>query len=127
MGDLAAQLAAKFNTSVPLDASPAEPDATSATPQKKRSADPRAQSDPNFAHLAGLVADVLGCEPTEVHRHSRLRADLGADSLSVIELTVRAEEEFGVRLNDRTVLGFHTLGDAADYFSKAQEKREDAE
>lgn len=128
MGDLAAQLAAKFNTEVPLDADDsgeaAEGAAATSTGDRKKSAkaqakaDPRAGADPLLAEFAALVEDVAGVEAGEVTRESRLREDLGVDSLSLIELTVRAEETFGVRLEDKTVAAFGNVGEGLDHLAE---------
>ncbi|WP_448854083.1 acyl carrier protein [Corynebacterium frankenforstense] len=129
MGDLAAQLAAKFNTEVPLDAdepAAAETEGAAATStggeeksaKAQAKADPRAGADPLLAEFAALVEDVAGVEAGEVTRESRLREDLGVDSLSLIELTVRAEETFGVRLADTTVAGFGNVGEGLDYLAE---------
>ncbi|MDK6259242.1 MULTISPECIES: acyl carrier protein [Corynebacterium] len=129
MGDLAAQLAAKFNTEVPLDAdehAAAEAEGAAATStggtekstKAQAKADPRAGADPLLAEFAALVEDVAGVEAGEVTRQSRLREDLGVDSLSLIELTVRAEETFGVRLEDTTVAAFGNVGEGLDYLAE---------
>jgi acyl carrier protein len=37
--------------------------------------------------------------------------DLGVDSLGVFELVVAIEDEFGIKIEDRSMLGFTTVGD----------------
>lgn len=105
MSDLAAQLAAKFNTDIPLGDEPQSTD----SPQ----ADPRAAADPDLAKFAALVHDVTGIPATEIHRDKSL-ADAGVDSLHVISIVVRTEEATGVQLDDADVAPLQTVGDLLD-------------
>lgn len=66
--------------------------------------------------LATLIEEVSGIEAAEVVPEAKI-SDLGIDSLSLIEFAVRTEDTFGVWLDDSTVLGFNTVGDAVEYIS----------
>ena len=48
--------------------------------------------------LKPLLVEVLGVRPDEIHRNSELVADLGAESIDLLDLTVRVEESFNVRI-----------------------------
>ena len=50
-------------------------------------------------------------------RDTRLREDLGIDSLSLIEVAVAAEDAFGVPIPDEDLERFQTVGDVIDYSS----------
>lgn len=67
-----------------------------------------------FGQLARLVQDVAGVEADSLSRESSLK-DLSVASLALVELTIRAEEKFGVRFEESTVLAFETLGDVVDF------------
>jgi acyl carrier protein len=47
-----------------------------------------------------VIADHLGVEAETVVDTADLRSDLGADSLDIVELIMRCEEEFGVEIPD---------------------------
>lgn len=48
----------------------------------------------------GVIADHFGVPAEQVTEQSIFTRDLGADSLDLIELTLRLEHEFGVRIED---------------------------
>lgn len=45
-------------------------------------------------------------------RETRLREDLGGDSLDLVELLFELEQELGVHIPDAAAADFHTIGDA---------------
>ena len=48
--------------------------------------------------LKPLLVEVLGARPDQIHPHSELVADLGAESIDLLDLTFRIEELFTVRI-----------------------------
>lgn len=58
-----------------------------------------------------IIAKAAGVEPEEVVPTTRLVADLGIDSLTVIELIVRLEQDTGIRCTEEDARGFNTVGD----------------
>lgn len=67
------------------------------------------------ATLESLVAEVCGIEVTP-----ETRLDNGAvASLDRIELAVRIEEQFGVRIDERVYEEHPTIGELADYVAQA--------
>jgi acyl carrier protein len=51
-----------------------------------------------FVQLQPLVADVLAIAPEKVRRESVLIADLGAESIDLLDLSFRIEEQFKVTI-----------------------------
>jgi acyl carrier protein len=51
-----------------------------------------------FPRVADLMADALAREPHEVQLHSRLIADLGAESIDFLDIVFRLEQAFGIRI-----------------------------
>lgn len=72
-------------------------------------------ADPHLATLATIIEDVTGVDKEKVSRESSLREDLEAQSLALVEITVRTEQAFGVQLDDATVDAFDTVGDVLNY------------
>ncbi|MBI4708221.1 MAG: acyl carrier protein [Candidatus Omnitrophica bacterium] len=59
-----------------------------------------------------IIADSLSINPEKVTCESRFIEDLGADSLDLIVLTMRLEEEFNIRISDeeaRDILSVNQL------------------
>lgn len=70
-----------------------------------------------LGRIGEIVEKATGIESEQVTAE-KSPSDLGVDSLSMIEVTVRCEEAFGVQLDDATVLGFSTVGEFADYLDE---------
>lgn len=60
--------------------------------------------------LAQIIEDASGIEAESLNAEARL-ADLGINSLAMIEIAVRIEDTFGVRLDDATVFALTTVGE----------------
>ena len=71
------------------------------------------------ATITRILAEVAKVDPAAVARDTRLREDLGVDSLTLIEVAVAAEDAFGVPLPDEDLERFQTVGDAIDYVRRA--------
>lgn len=83
--------------------------------------DPDKDQDPDrdtLGELIALIIKVTGTE-AELGKDTAL-SDVGVESLELIELTVRAEELFKVRLTEETMLNCETIGDIADYLEDHQ-------
>lgn len=62
--------------------------------------------------LASIIEEASGLEAEALTPDAKLR-ELGITSLSMIEIAVRAEDAFGVRLDDDVVYNLQTVGDLA--------------
>jgi acyl carrier protein len=76
-------------------------------------------ADPVQSALAEVLHRTLGADPAGMARGSRLREDLGINSLTLIDVACAAEDRFGVRVPDDDLEGFVTLGDAVDFLRAA--------
>ncbi len=65
-----------------------------------------------------IVADELSVDPGIVTPQARFVEDLGADSLDVVELVMRFEEEFEIEIPDEDAEKIATVGDAVNYIEK---------
>lgn len=67
------------------------------------------------SHISAAVLKRIGAgKEVEITRESRF-ADLGIDSLDVIEMLFEAEEEYGVRFSDEAARTLVTIGDVVAY------------
>ncbi len=55
-----------------------------------------------------------GVEPDKIAPQADLQADLGLDSLDVVELTTGIEERFGIEIPDADLEGLATVDDATN-------------
>ena len=65
----------------------------------------------NFEELKALVAEILAVDEDKVKLESKLIDDLGADSLSVVELHMEIEERLGIKIPDEEVAKLATVED----------------
>ncbi len=68
-----------------------------------------------FEKVKGIVADQLGVEAEEIKEDSTFVDDLGADSLDIVELIMRFEDEFGVEIPDEKAEKIKTVNDIVKY------------
>lgn len=61
--------------------------------------------------VQALVAAHFGIEEARVTPQSSLVADLGANSLDVVEITMGLEQEFDLPISDAVAEEFQTIGD----------------
>jgi acyl carrier protein len=59
-----------------------------------------------FAVIRQFVAERLFRKPEEVHPHSRLIADLGADSLDFVDIQFQLENRFGLQFQSGEFFDF---------------------
>lgn len=72
----------------------------------------------NLATLAKIFQDYAGVDAEEVVPEARIIDDLAINSLALVEITIRTEDAFGVRLEDQTMLGFDTVGDLLNHLDR---------
>jgi acyl carrier protein len=70
--------------------------------------------------LADIVNEVAGIAADDVQLDKSFIDDLDVDSLSMVEVVVAAEEQFGVKIPDDEVKNLKTVGDAVAFIEKAQ-------
>ena len=60
----------------------------------------------------------LGDKP--ITAASRIKDDLGADSLDILQLLMTIEDTYGITIPDESLAGFVTVGDIVDYLEKVK-------
>ncbi|MDZ7677814.1 MAG: acyl carrier protein [Acidimicrobiales bacterium] len=66
----------------------------------------------NFEKFKQCAVEVLAVEADQVTREARFADDLDADSLDLVELVMRLEEEFDVSVDEEELEGIETVGAA---------------
>jgi acyl carrier protein len=67
-----------------------------------------------FTTLAQLVAEKLHIDRATVTLGSTMQ-DLGADSLDMVEIVMKIEEEFNIQVNDADAEKLQTMRDVVEY------------
>jgi acyl carrier protein len=68
-----------------------------------------------------IVAEQLGKDVNEITTGASFIDDLGADSLDIVELVMKMEEEFGIEIPDEEAEKIKTVNDVVEYI-KAHSK-----
>jgi len=64
--------------------------------------------------ITSIIAEKLRIEPSAVQTQSTLQ-DLGADSLDMVDIIMKIEEEFGIEINDEDAEKLHNVQDVINY------------
>jgi acyl carrier protein len=65
--------------------------------------------------VSNIIVELLGVDKSKIKREARFREDLEADSLDLVELIMKFEEEFGGEISDEEAQKIETVGQAVDY------------
>jgi acyl carrier protein len=68
----------------------------------------------------GIVAAYFKRSPGTLELETRLREDLGGDSLDLVELVFTLEQELGVTIPDAEAAEIRTIGDAVHYIERVK-------
>jgi acyl carrier protein len=71
-----------------------------------------------YAKVKEIVAELLDIDEGEIAPESKFQADLGADSLDLVELIMEFEERFGGEISDEDAQTITTVGEAVNYVEK---------
>jgi acyl carrier protein len=75
--------------------------------------------DEVLADVKEIVYEVAGVSPDSVTPEKSFKDDLDIDSLSMVEISVAAEEKFGIEIPDDSLKTLKTVGEVIDYVLKA--------
>lgn len=68
--------------------------------------------------LQKIIEEIIGIEPAQVTPESSFLDDLNVDSLSMVEVAVAAQDEFGVEIPDEKFKDLITVGDAIAFIQR---------
>lgn len=75
-----------------------------------------------FEKIRKMMAEQLNIDPDRITLKTKFVDDLRIDSLDIVELLMRAEDEFGMEFDNSVVLNFSSVGDVIDYITNALKK-----
>ena len=73
-----------------------------------------------FEELVTILCDQLPLNSADITPESRIKEDLGADSLDVLQLLMALEEEKGIVIPDDVLPTLKTVGDIVAYMESQQ-------
>ncbi len=68
-----------------------------------------------YERIKAILADQLDADADAMTMDSDIAADLGADSLDVVELLMTLEDEFELEIPDEQIETIKTIGDLVKY------------
>ena len=68
-----------------------------------------------FEKVRDILAKQLRIDPANISEDSRIKNDLGADSLDILQLLMSIEEEYNVQIPDEELAAFETVKDVVNY------------
>ncbi len=71
-----------------------------------------------FEKVKQLVAEQMGIDESKITLESDIIKDLGADSLDIVEMLMKVEEEWDIVVDDADVEGLKTIQGVVAYIEK---------
>ena len=71
--------------------------------------------------IISIIAEKLHVDVATINTQSTLQ-DLGADSLDMVDIVMKVEEEFGIEINDEDAENLHTVQDFINYVHNLRTK-----
>lgn len=73
-----------------------------------------------FEKIKTILANQLDADEEKITMETDIAADLGADSLDVVEMIMSIEDEFEVEIPDEQIESIKTVGDVVNYIQNNQ-------
>ena len=71
-----------------------------------------------FEKVQAILARQLRVDPARVTPEAQIKKDLGADSLDILQLLMRIEDQYGIVIPDKALATFLTVGDVVTYLEQ---------
>jgi len=68
-----------------------------------------------YEEVKTILARQLRIEPERVTLEAQIKKDLGADSVDILQLLMRLEDDYGVVIPDQELAKFETVGDVVQF------------
>jgi len=73
-----------------------------------------------FEEVKAILARQLRRDPESITLDSEIKKDLGADSLDILQLLMRVEDEYGIVIPDQELAGFVKVRDVVEFLDRQQ-------
>ena len=71
-----------------------------------------------YEKLQQLLAEILGADPSEIKLEKSFVQDFGADSLTLFQILMGVEAQFGVIVEEEQAMEWNTVGQLWEYLHK---------
>lgn len=71
-----------------------------------------------FDEVQKILAKQLRRDPESITLDSDIKKDLGADSLDILQLLMKVEDEYGIVIPDQELAGFRKVSDVVAFLDK---------
>lgn len=68
-----------------------------------------------FEEVKEILARQLRVSPDKVTLDAQIKRDLGADSVDILQLLMRLEDDYGIVIPDQELAKFETVGDVVNF------------
>lgn len=68
-----------------------------------------------YEEVKTILARQLRIAPERVTLDAQIKKDLGADSVDILQLLMRLEDDYGITIPDQTLAKFETVNDVVTY------------
>lgn len=68
-----------------------------------------------FEQVKEILARQLRVSPDRVTLEAQIKRDLGADSVDILQLLMRLEDDYGIVIPDQELAKFETVGDVVRF------------
>lgn len=69
----------------------------------------------SFEKVKSILVEELDLDADEVTLESKIKEDLGADSLDMVDLIMSIEDEFDIKVAESEAANIKTVGDIVNY------------
>ena len=73
-----------------------------------------------FDKVKAILAKQLRKDPATIKLESKIKRDLGADSIDILQLLMRLEYQYGLVIPDQALATFDTVGDVVAFLEKLE-------
>ena len=68
-----------------------------------------------YEEVKTILARQLRIAPERVTMDAQIKKDLGADSVDILQLLMRLEDDYGIVIPDQELAKFETVGDVVNF------------
>ena len=74
-----------------------------------------------FEQVKEILARQLRVSPDKVTIDAQIKRDLGADSVDILQLLMRLEDDYGIVIPDQELAKFETVGDVVSFLDSIKQ------
>ena len=74
-----------------------------------------------YDQVKEILARQLRVSPDKVTMDAQIKRDLGADSVDILQLLMRLEDDYGIVIPDQELAKFETVGDVVSFLDSIKQ------